>query len=59
MFKPLPIQVFNHYDVLLELDNDFVKEQIKNADIITITAGGNDLIQAASKLPDRPKRKRF
>ncbi|MCQ6282724.1 GDSL-type esterase/lipase family protein [Bacillus sp. EB600] len=40
---------FQSLDVLLELDNDFVKEQIKDADIITITAGGNDLIQAARK----------
>jgi len=50
---------FQSLDVLLELDNDFVKEQIKNADIITITAGGNDLIQAASKFQADQNEKDF
>jgi lysophospholipase L1-like esterase len=43
---------FQSHDVLLEFHNDFVKEQLKNADIITITAGGNDLIQAARKFQE-------
>jgi lysophospholipase L1-like esterase len=50
---------FQSLDVLLELDNDFVKEQIKDADIITITVGGNDLIQAASKFRSDQNEKDF
>lgn len=46
------LQIFAHpgyktADILTELSNDFVKESVKEADIITITAGGNDLITAA------------
>ncbi|MCM2532094.1 GDSL-type esterase/lipase family protein [Neobacillus pocheonensis] len=36
-------------DVLNELKQDFIRERIKEADIITITAGTNDLINAARK----------
>ncbi|MGG5254183.1 GDSL-type esterase/lipase family protein [Neobacillus sp. SM06] len=48
------VQIFAHpgfqtEDILAELDNEFVQEQIQEADIITITGGGNDLIQAARK----------
>ncbi len=55
-------QVFAHpgfqtKDILAELDNDFVQEQMEQADIITITGGGNDLIQAARKfLQDQNER---
>jgi lysophospholipase L1-like esterase len=50
---------FQSIDVLLELNNDFLMEQIKNADIITITAGGNDLIQAARKFEEDQNEKDF
>jgi lysophospholipase L1-like esterase len=43
---------FQTADVLLELKNDLVREQLQSADIITITAGGNDLIEAARKYQD-------
>jgi lysophospholipase L1-like esterase len=55
--EPVYVQSFAHpgfqsLDVLLELNNDLLMEQIKYADIITITAGGNDLIQAARKFEE-------
>jgi lysophospholipase L1-like esterase len=55
--EPIYVQTFAHpgfqsLDVLLELNNDLLMEQIKYADIITITAGGNDLIQAARKFEE-------
>jgi lysophospholipase L1-like esterase len=55
--EPVYVQTFAHpgfqsLDVLLELNNDLLMEQIKYADIITITAGGNDLIQAARKFEE-------
>jgi lysophospholipase L1-like esterase len=55
--EPVNVQTYAHpgyqsHDILLELNNDFLMEQIKNADIITITAGGNDLIQAARKFEE-------
>ncbi|RBW67863.1 GDSL-type esterase/lipase family protein [Bacillus taeanensis] len=36
-------------DVLKSLDLPFVEEEIKNSEMITITAGGNDLIDVAEK----------
>ncbi|XJZ28968.1 GDSL-type esterase/lipase family protein [Bacillota bacterium Lsc_1132] len=56
------VQVFAHpgfqtKDILHELDDDFIKEEIQKADIITITGGGNDLIHAARKyLQDQNER---
>lgn len=48
------VQVFAHSgflskDILQALEDEFIQEQLKEASIITITAGGNDLIQAARK----------
>lgn len=40
---------FQTSDILLELKEELIREKIKLADIITITAGGNDLIKAAKK----------
>lgn len=50
---------FQTEDVLLELKNDLVREEVQNADIITITAGGNDLIEAARKYQDDKNEKDF
>jgi lysophospholipase L1-like esterase len=43
---------FQTEDVLVKLKSDLVREQLKKADMITITAGGNDLIEAARKYQD-------
>lgn len=50
---------YQSHDVLLELDHEYVREQLKDADIITITAGGNDLIQAARKFKEDQNEKDF
>jgi lysophospholipase L1-like esterase len=55
--EPITVQTYAHpgfqsHDVLMELNNAFLMEQIKSSDIITITAGGNDLIQAARKFEE-------
>ncbi|SFA91052.1 MULTISPECIES: GDSL-type esterase/lipase family protein [unclassified Bacillus (in: firmicutes)] len=34
-------------DVLLEIQKEFVANRVKEAEIVTVTAGGNDLIDAA------------
>lgn len=48
------LQIFAHsgfktQDILKEMDNPYIRKYLNAADIITITAGGNDLIQAARK----------
>lgn len=40
---------FETGDILEELDNKFIQEKITESDIITISAGGNDLINATRK----------
>ncbi|MDP4103722.1 MAG: GDSL-type esterase/lipase family protein [Bacillota bacterium] len=62
--EPVYVETYAHpgfqsHDVLLELNNDVVKEQIKNAAIITITAGGNDLIEAARNFQENKKEEDF
>ncbi|MDP4169344.1 MAG: GDSL-type esterase/lipase family protein [Bacillota bacterium] len=39
-------------DVLNDLKKEYIQDSLRNADIITITAGGNDLISAARKYLD-------
>ncbi|WP_017380531.1 GDSL-type esterase/lipase family protein [Paenisporosarcina sp. TG-14] len=40
---------FETGDVLKELENDYIQKNIKESEILTITAGGNDLINATRK----------
>jgi lysophospholipase L1-like esterase len=51
------LQVFAHSgflsnDILQSLEDEIIQEQLKGANIITITAGGNDLIQAARQFEE-------
>ena len=46
-------------DILKSFEHPFVCRTIKEAEIITITAGGNDLIDAAEQFSTRQKKKRI
>ncbi len=58
------VQVFTHSgylsrDILKMLEDEFVRGRMKEADIITITAGGNDLISAARQYEEDRNEKDF
>lgn len=50
---------FTTEDVLNELNNAFIRKKIKAAEIITITAGGNDLINATRDFQKHQNEKIF
>ncbi|MFY4775382.1 GDSL-type esterase/lipase family protein [Metabacillus sp. RGM 3146] len=50
---------FTTEDVLNELDNECIKKRIKAAEIITITSGGNDLINATRDFQKHQNEKIF
>jgi lysophospholipase L1-like esterase len=54
---PIYVQVFAHSgflsnDILELLKDELIKEQIKEANIITITSGGNDMLHAARQFEE-------